>query len=78
MASLMFVVVAEEDDYYPDTQTIGVFETEEAAKAYAAAQPQYVYPWPDDANLSKMKRAYSYEVFPVVASPSGDWKPRAE
>jgi hypothetical protein len=84
----LFAVIATEDDYYPDTQTIGVFTSEADALKYAAAQPRCVYSWRGtlaeqlhaeyNERLINQKRYYDYSVVPVPMSPTGDWKPRAE
>lgn len=80
MSRVMYSVVATEDDYYPDIRSIGLFETEEAAQAYANAQPRCVYPWANHQNVhcQQMKRWYDYTVEPIAVEPTEPWAQRAE
>lgn len=78
--SFMYGVVAEEDDYYPHIEIIGLFNSEHDAKLYAESQPREVRPWSghEQPSLDRMVRAYYYKVVRIPVCPVGTWKPPAK
>lgn len=76
----IWIVVAEECDYYPEIVTLGAFASKEAAEAYAASQPPSVRvtnTWTDRFGkevISHRDNAFSYEVQEIPVNPSGPWR----